>query len=199
MYPKSFEKIFFYLNKLPGVGPKTAERFAMALLNFREDELADFAEHLKNLRVSVSTCPLCRNLSESGICRICKNSSRDQTLLCVVSEAREINAIEQTGSYNGLYHVLQGTLDTMRGITPDMLSIAHLLEKITNPATRPAEVILGLAPTMEGDATAQYLAQQLRQYGIPTTRLARGLPTGSDLEYADSQTIISAINGRTRV
>ncbi len=199
MYPESITKLIRELNKLPGVGPKTAERFVFSLLRWRETDLVNFGRIIAGLKQGIHECMNCYNFAEREVCSICMNQGRDKSLLCVVAEAREIQAIEQSGSYNGLYFVLGGNLDTMRGITPERLRFTELVTKVQNPISQPDEIILGLNPNIEGETTTLYLKNLLKDLHVRMTRLARGLPTGSDLEYADAQTVSAALHGRREV
>ena len=200
MYPSAIQKLLKQFYKLPGVGPRTAERFVFFLLKLREAELVEFGHALASLKKNLHECGNCFNLSEKELCNICSDPRRDKDVLCVVAETREIPAIEQTGEYHGLYFVLGGNLDTIKGITPHDLRFRELVAKLQNPIVTPKEIIFGLNPHIEGETTALYLKKILEQFpDIRTTILARGLPTGGDLEYADAKTVTDALINRKKV
>lgn len=183
-------------SRLPGVGPKTASRLTFYLLNAPEDASRELADALYALHDGTADCPVCFNITAAGreMCEICANPERDPRLVCVVEEALDVLAIERMGAYQGRYHVLHGALSPIEGIGPDDLRIAELLARVR--AGGIDEVILATNPSMEGDATAMYLQQRLAPQGVQVTRLARGLPVGGDLEYADQSTLLRALMGR---
>lgn len=182
------------LARLPGVGPKTASRLTFYLLR-EPNGLADaLAEALSVLSTGTVECEQCFNIAEQSPCPICGDASRDQTLICVVEEPMDLLAIERTGSYRGVYHVLHGALSPIDGVYPEKLRIAELVDRVR--AKRPREVILATNPSLEGENTAAYIYQQLGNLDAPVTRLARGLPMGGDLEYADEVTLSRALEGR---
>lgn len=196
MYPSSIQKLITQFKKLPSVGPRTAERFVFHLLKFSQHQLVEFANALANMKRDLKECARCYNMSDNDLCSICRNTARDARILCVVADIRDLASIEQTSLYHGLYFVLGGNLDTLHGITPDMLHITELVNRILNPNTKPQEIILGFNPNIEGETTALYMKEKLGHFNIKITRLAKGLPTGSDLEYADAQTVGEALLGR---
>lgn len=194
--PEPIQKLINAFERLPGIGPKSASRLAFYLLRAPDEVSQDLSEALDGLKGKVSFCEECFNITEAGRtrCEICENPKRPGTLICVVEEALDVLALERTGAYNGRYHVLHGVLSPIEGVGPDDIKIKPLIERVAKGEVR--EVILATNPSMEGDATALYLQQQLRPYGIQVTRLARGLPMGGDLEYADQNTILKALSGR---
>jgi len=182
------------LARLPGVGPKTASRLTFYLLR-EPSGLADaLAEALAVLSSGTVQCERCFNIAEQSPCPLCADPSRDQGLICVVEEPMDVLAVERTGSYRGVYHVLHGALSPIDGVYPEKLRIAELVERVRE--TQPSEVILATNPSLEGENTAAYIHQQLVGVGVPVTRLARGLPMGGDLEYADEVTLSRALEGR---
>lgn len=182
-------------SRLPGIGPKTAARLVFYLLRAPEEQALALADALRNLRERIRFCSTCFNITDSEPCAICGDENRDRAIICVVEEPLDVVAIERTREYHGLYHVLHGTLSPVEGIGPDDLHIADLLPRLTaNPPVR--EVIVATNPNMEGEATAMYLARQLGGTGVRISRLARGLPVGGDLEYADQVTLGRALAGR---
>jgi recombination protein RecR len=204
-FPSSIQNLINEFNKLPGIGPKTAEKLVLYLLKQPKEELARFAEALINVKSKLTVCSECQNIAEKNPCDICANPKRDRTFLCVVAEPQDMIIIESTGDYNGLYHILDGTLNTLEGIMPDQLKIKELVNRLKNPPRPPfvkgaiKEVILALNPDMEGETTILYLTKILKPYNIKITRLARGLPMGSDLEYADEATLSNALKGRREI
>jgi recombination protein RecR len=183
------------LSRLPGIGRKTALRLTYHLLKRPRDEVARLAHALESIASRIRACSRCGNLTESDPCALCNSARRDPSAICVVEEASDIGAIERTGEYQGLYHVLGGRLSPLDGLGPDELNIAGLLGRLQN-GTAVREVIVATNPSVEGEATALYLQKLIRPLGIRVTRLARGLPVGGDLEYADGVTIAQALAGR---
>lgn len=184
------------LSRLPGVGPKTASRLTFHLLRAPEDLSRDLAEALSGLKSGISYCQVCYNITEAGRteCGICASSERDPGLICVVEEPLDVIALERTDAYSGRYHVLHGALSPIEGIGPEDLKIRELVARVRAGGVQ--EIILATNPSMEGDYTAAYLRQQLQPLGVRLTRLARGLPVGGDLEYADQNTLLRALSGR---
>lgn len=183
------------LSKLPGIGKKTAQRLAIHLLKSEEQQAENLITALKNLKLKLRFCSRCFNISEEELCIICKSEKRDQSIVCVVEEASDVLAVEKTHEYRGLYHVLGGVLSPLSGITPDSLHIKELLKRFEEEEIQ--EVILALNPDTEGETTSLYLAKLLKPLGIKVTRIARGLPIGGDLEFADDATIGRAILNRS--
>ncbi len=199
-FPPSIQNLIDQFNKLPGIGPKTAEKLVFYLLKQSRSELNNFAQALEQVKEKTLTCESCQNFSETSPCSLCSNQKRDQTTLCVVAEPQDLMAIESTGEYHGSYQILGGTINTLEGITPDQLKIKELLNRLIQPRTqRLKEIILGFNPDLEGETTMLYLKKILQPYKIKITRLARGLPMGSDLEYADEVTLANALKGRREI
>ena len=182
------------LNKLPGIGPKSAARLAFYLLRRPKEESQALADALVDMKERIIFCSVCFNITEEDPCSICQNQSRDRTKICVVEEPLDVIALERTNDFKGLYHVLHGALNYMEGVTPQQLKIEELLKRIVNKEVD--EVILATNATTEGDATAMYINRLLAKEGVRTTRIARGLPMGGDLEYADEVTLSRALEGR---
>lgn len=185
------------LSRLPGVGPKTASRLTFYLLKTPLEQVEALAAALLQLRRDTRTCEICFNISEASPCAICSSETRDGTIFCVVEEPLDVLALERTGRFRGRYHVLGGVISPVDGIGPEDLRIEELVQRATDE--RPGEVILATNPSMEGEATAMYLERRLRPLGVRLTRLARGLPVGGDLEYADDVTLSRALEGRSEV
>ena len=199
LLPESIQSLINALERLPGIGPKSASRLAFYLLRTTDDVSQDLANALANLKVNTAFCQECFNITEAGRerCEICESTRRDGSLICVVEEALDVLALERTGGFQGKYHVLQGVLSPIEGIGPDDLKIKQLLARVASGGVK--EVILATNPSMEGDATALYLRQRLESLGVRVTSLARGLPMGGDLEYADEMTLGRALTGRSEM
>jgi len=197
MLPEPIQQCIDAFARLPGIGPKTAARLTFFLLRAQEQDLSKkLAEALSDLITGTGICPVCFNMmsSEQEQCRICADEKRDQGIICVVEEPLDVAALERTSGHQGLYHVLHGALSPIEGIAPEDLKIKELLERVREGEI--TEVILATNPSMEGDATGMYLQQQLGVHELKVTRLARGLPMGGDLEYADQNTLLRALMGR---
>lgn len=194
--PKSVEDTIEALGKLPGVGPRTAERLAFHLLKAEPAKAASLGAALGALHAGVRSCRLCRNFAEGELCAVCDAADRQREIIAVVEEPFDVVAIEKTGLYHGLYHVLGGVISPMDGIGPDQLEVASLISRLEDGSV--SEVILATNPSLEGESTAMYLRQQLESHDLIVTRLARGLPVGGDLEYADQITLGRALEGRQR-
>jgi recombination protein RecR len=195
--PRSVERLIEELNRLPGIGPKTASRLTFYLLRSQEEQVRALARAIGELQEMVVICSVCYNIAESSPCSICADSQRDRDMLCVVEEPLDVLAVERTGQYDGLYHVLHGAISPIEGVGPEDLKIAELLERIRiNPVE---EVILATNPNLEGESTAMYISRQLAPLGLNVTRLAHGLPMGGDLEYADEVTLTRALEGRREI
>jgi len=193
-YPTELLMLIAFLKKLPGVGSKTAERFAFQLLNWPKQELQRFADVLATLRQKIQYCPECRCIAEEGGCYFCNNPQRDATILCVIASPKDVFAIEQTRSFKGLYHVIGGLLSPIDGKTPENLHLEDLQKKIQRLQIK--EVIIALDSTLEGDATAFYFKDRLDEWGLRVSRLAFGLPMGSSLDFVDGSTLAKALTGR---
>lgn len=196
--PKAIRALIESFEKLPGIGPKTAQRLTYYLLHVPQTELEDFAESLSSLKKDTLVCSVCKNVAEGNPCPICTDRNRDESMVMVVEQPLNILAIERTGKYRGVYHVLHGSINPLDNIGPDELYIDDLLKRIKNHESGIVEVIIATNPTMEGEATAMYLAKKLKigNGKLKITRLGMGMPTGADLDYADEATITQAIEGR---
>jgi recombination protein RecR len=184
-------------SKLPGVGPKSAQRLTYYLLRASPEDAQALAQAILEVKEKIILCSLCQNITDADPCAICRNDQRDQDSICVVEEPLDILALERTGSYKGLYHVLHGVISPMDGIGPDDLKVRELLARLKTGQVR--EVIMATNPNLEGEATAMYLTRLIAPLGLKVTRLARGLPMGADLEYADNVTLARALEGRQEV
>lgn len=197
MLPAPLATLINELSKLPGVGAKSAARLAYGILRKPEGEAEALAEAILAVRTSIVRCSRCNNLTDVDPCGFCSDPRRDASMLCVVEEAWNIPTIESARDYRGLYHVLLGTLSPLKGIGPDEIDVAGVIRRVRDEGFR--EVILATNPNVEGEATAMYLAQQLRPSGVRVTRLGFGLPVGGDLEYADQVTMAKALEGRREI
>lgn len=193
-FPKPIQELIDQFCKLPGIGPKTAERLVFYLLKQDKNSLDDFAAALTQINNSVIKCSICHNISEKDPCSICSDKTRDHKVICIIAEPHDLAAIENTNVYKGVYHVLGGVLDPLSGQTPDRLRFNDLLTKLQK--NKISEIILAFNPDMEGEATMIYLNNLLKPFKIKITRLARGMPVGADLEYTDEITLSSAIRNR---
>ena len=194
--PDPIQNLITAFERLPGIGPKSASRLAFHLLRAPEDTSTQLADALNALKSQTAFCPECFNIMLAGreFCEVCSSPQRDNTVICVVEEPLDVLALERVGAFRGKYHVLHGVLSPIEGVGPDDLKIKPLLGRVARGDVN--EIILATNPSMEGDATALYLRQQLQQFGVHVTRLARGLPAGGDLEYADQNTLLRALSGR---
>lgn len=194
--PEPLQKLINAFERLPGIGPKSASRLAFFLLRADASFSDDLAESLTDLKDKVSFCEECFNITMAGreLCEVCESPQRDDGVICVVEEALDVLALERTGGYFGKYHVLHGVMSPIEGIGPDDIKIRPLIERVSLGEIK--EIILATNPSMEGDTTAMYIQQQLEPYQVRITRLARGLPVGGDLEYADQNTLLRALAGR---
>ena len=190
----AIQKLLDELERLPGIGPKSAQRIAYWILNEDRVDATRLAQAIIEVKDTVHFCSRCFNYAQDELCDICASSKRDQNTICVVSEPRDIPPIERTGTFSGVYHVLGGALSPLEGIGPDHLHIAELLARLNNPSV--AEVILATNPNIEGETTASYLARLIKPLGVKVSRLASGLPVGGDLEFADEVTLGRAIEAR---
>jgi recombination protein RecR len=194
---ESIEQLAEQFAQLPGIGRKTAHRLALYILKMSHEEVVTLAQALINVKEKVRYCTVCSNITEADPCSICSNTKRDRTSICVVEEPNDVLAIEKTNEFRGLYHVLGGALSPLDGIGPDDLKIKELLQRLSNSNIE--EIILALNPNVEGEATTLYLSKLFKPLGIKVTRIARGLPVGSDLEFADEATLTRALEGRIAV
>ena len=192
----ALEKLIEQFQKMPSIGRKTAQRMAFHVLDLSDEEAKEFSEAIINAHTKIHRCSLCHNLTENELCPICESVNRDKTTVCVVEEPKDVLAMERTRDFSGVYHVLHGTISPMRGVTPDKLTIKELLARIGNEEKPVSELILATNPTVEGEATAMYIAKLVSPLGVKVTRIANGVPVGGDLEYADEVTLRRAMEGR---
>lgn len=194
-YPESISKLIESFSKLPGIGPKTAERLTFYVANkMREEDALNFAKALVNIKRQLTNCPTCGHITDVTPCRICQDKTRDRSIIAVVEENKDVIAMEKMKEFRGLYHVLNGAISPINGIGPNDINIPTLLERLKNEEVK--EVILATNTTIEGESTAMYIAKLLDQTDISVTRIARGLPVGGGLEYADEVTLLRALEGR---
>lgn len=196
-FPASLENLVDKFASLPGIGRKSAQRLAFHVLSLPDDEAQSFADAIVSAKKSVHCCKVCQNLTEGEICQICASDSRDKSTVCVVSEPRDVLSIERGREYNGTYHVLHGVLSPMSHVGPDDIRIKELLVRVAENDIQ--EVIMATNPDTEGEATAMYLSRLLKPFNVKVTRLAYGIPVGSNLEFADDATLNRAIEGRTEM
>ena len=195
MHASAIEQLIEKFEQLPGLGRKSAERIAFhSLEHMSPEEASAMSVCITEAKSKITLCPVCQNLTDSSPCKICASSKRDQSLICVVESPEDVSAIEATNEYSGLYHVLHGSLSPMDGITPDDIKINELLLRLTDGTVK--EVIMATNPTVNGTATAVYISKLLSPFDVKVTRIAHGIPIGSDLEYADKITLIKALEGR---
>jgi recombination protein RecR len=196
MYPKILLSLIEELKKLPGVGAKTAERYAFEIINRDHQDIESFANALLKIKDNLKACTVCGNITEESLCDICKDKHRDRSVICVVSHPKDIIAMEKMGEFHGVYHVLNGVISTFKGILPEDINIETLIQRVDEHVS---EVIIATNPTIEGETTALYLAKKLQHKGANVTRLASGLPMGGHLDYADEMTLIKALEGRKKI
>jgi len=183
--------------KLPGIGRKTAQRLAFHVINLSQEEVHELADAVIKAKANIMYCEHCCNIADQSPCSICGNSSRDASMICVVEDPRDVAAMERSREYRGKYHILHGTISPMDSITPEMLKIKELMKRLADKELK--EVILATNPTIDGEATAMYIARLIKPFGIKVTRIAHGLPVGGDIEYADDVTITKAMEGRREI
>lgn len=193
-YAKPLARLVGEFEKLPGIGPKSAQRLAFYVLRLSGEEANTLAEAIREVKARIGFCRVCFNFTDQEVCDICRDPRRADEQVCVVADPRDLIAIEKTGEFKGKYHVLGGVLAPMEGVGPDQLKIRELLARLRENAV--TEIVLATNPTVEGDATAMYLATHLKNLGIRVTRIAHGVPVGGDLDYADQATLIQAFEGR---
>lgn len=196
-FPVSFETLIDRFASLPGIGRKSAQRLAFHILALPEGEAEAFAETILEARRSVHTCPVCQNLTDRDICNVCADDRRDHSLICVVAEARDVASLERSREFFGVYHVLHGVLSPMSHIGPDDIRIAELVHRVAEGNVR--EIIMATNPDTEGDTTALYIARLLKPFEVKVTRLAYGVPVGSNLEFTDDATLMRALEGRREI
>ncbi len=196
--PRAVTRLIEEFHRLPGIGPKTAQRLTFYLLRAPKEQALSLAEALTYLKEKIVTCAICQNIAEENPCAICRDEARDRSIVCVVEEPLDVLALERTREYRGLYHVLHGAISPVEGIGPEDLRVQELLTRVQRePGIQ--EIVLATNPNLEGEATAMYLERLIKPLGIKLTRLARGLPVGGDLEYADEVTLTRALEGRREV
>jgi len=193
----SVDNLIEKFRKLPGIGYKTAVRLAFHVISMNEKDASEFAEAILDAKRLVKTCSVCMNISETDVCDICSSSQRDRSVICVVEGSKDVIAIEKLNNYKGLYHVLGGLLSPLNGVGPEHLHLKELLKRISSEDI--SEVIVATNPSVEGEATAMYISRLLKPFDLITTRLAYGLPAGSELEYADELTLSRAFEGRQKI
>jgi recombination protein RecR len=196
MYPKELERLIEELKKFPGVGNKTGERYAFELIERSPEEINAFVESIVDAKQNLKGCEVCGNITNTDVCAICQDESRDQSTICVVSYPKDVVAMEKTEQFNGVYHVLNGVISTFKGILPEDINIESLIKRVDDTIK---EVIIATNPTLEGETTALYIAKRLEQQAVAVTRLASGLPMGGMLDYADELTLIKAMDGRKKI
>jgi len=196
-YPKSIQNLIDHFTKLPTVGPKTAERYVFYLLNQHPEWLQEFAQAIAEVKEKTTVCQTCLAIAESNPCKICSDSKRNRLVICLVADTRDMLAIEATKQYNGVYHILGAVLNTIEGIKPEQLNLKALLNHIKQNGAK--EIILAFNPDLEGETTSMYIAKLLKPNKIKITRLAKGLPMGADLEYADEITLTNALKYRNEI
>ncbi len=196
--PKAIQNVIDSFERLPGIGPKSAQRLTFHLLHFPQEHLDQFAQSLSNLKKNTVMCKVCFNIGETDVCDVCSDLSRDVSMVCVVEDVLDVIAMERSGRYKGRYHVLHGIIDPLNAIGPDDIYIPQLMERVKSNDPQIAELVLATNPTMEGEATAMYIVKQIKSQNseVKISRLGSGLPIGADLEYADEITLQRAFEGR---
>ena len=193
-FPAALERLSEQFARLPGIGSKTAQRLAFQVLSMPQEQAQEFADAILDAKRSIHTCPVCQNLTDEEMCPICADETRDHSTICVVAEPRDVIAMERSREYTGVYHVLHGVISPLNHVGPDDIRIRELLARLQDVSVQ--EVIMATNPDTEGEATAMYLSRLLRPIGVKVTRLAYGIPVGSQLEYADEVTLLRALEGR---
>lgn len=194
---EAISRLVNQLSRLPGIGRKTAQRLAYHIISRPEDEVRELAVAIFNGKKQIHFCPVCGNFTDVDPCAICADDDRDRSILCVVKDPRDVNAMERMRDYNGLYHVLHGVISPMDGVGPDDIRIRELMERLSDGTIQ--EVVLATNPDVEGEATASYIARLIRPMGVKVTRIAHGVPVGGELEYTDEVTLMRAFRGRREV
>ena len=197
IYPEPLAKLIDAFTRLPGIGPKTASRLAFYVLDMKEDDVLAFAKALVDVKRNLHYCSICCNITDTDPCVICRDKTRDPSVICVVQEPKDLVAMERTKEFHGYYHVLHGAISPMEGIGPDDIYIAELLKRLSDERVK--ELILATNPNIEGEATAMYLSRLVKPFEIKVTRIAHGIPVGGDLEYADEVTLSKALEGRREI
>lgn len=197
LYSPSIEKLIESFEKLPSIGHKTAARLAFYILNSSEEETKEFVTSILEAKKNLKYCSKCYNISDTDPCQICGNAKRDQSIICVVEDVRDIVAMERTHEFKGVYHVLHGSISPMNGVGPEDIKIKELLARLMDGQVK--EVILATNPRVEGEATAMYISKLIKPLGVRATRIAHGIPVGGDLEYTDEVTLMKALEGRREI
>lgn len=197
MYPKSIQNLIECFRKLPGIGEKTAERLALASLEMEEDTISKFAQSLIDSHTKIKRCKICNHLTESEVCEICSNKNRNQSLICVVEEPKNVILFEKVGSYNGVYHVLGGLISPLDGVGPDDIEINSLIKRVQEKDIQ--EVIIAVKPSIEGETTTLYISKLLKDKNVIVSKIAHGVPLGSDMEYIDFLTLELALSERKNI
>lgn len=196
-YPSSLKNLIDCFKKLPGVGEKTAERFSLSVLGFDEKLIESFSDSIKDVKYKIKRCSICNNLTESDVCDICRDDTRDSSVICVVEEAKNSILFEKMGAYKGKYHILNGLISPLDGIGPEDINIDKLIERIDSEGV--SEVILALKPSIEGETTSLYISKVLSGKGVRVTKIAHGIPMGADIEYIDMLTLEMALSDRKEI
>lgn len=196
-YAAPLRELIEEFNKLPGIGNKTAQRLAFYVMNLPEEKSAKLANAIINAKKNIRYCSVCQNLSESEVCNICSNTSRDHSIICVMESPRDIMQMERTNEYKGVYHVLHGAISPMDNITPDDIKIKELVARVAEGGIK--EVIMATNPNLEGEATSMYISKLLKPFGVKVTKIAHGVPVGGELEFADEVTLGKALNWRVEI
>ncbi len=196
-YPDSLNELIESFKKLPGIGEKTAERLAFSVMNMDNDTVILFSNSLKNVKNKIKRCTICGNITENNICDICKNEARDNNIICVVEDAKNVISLEKMGTYNGKYHVLNGLISPMDGKGPDDISIDSLISRVKKDDIK--EVIIAISPTLEGETTSLYITKLLENTKVVVSKIAYGIPMGADMEYLDPMTLSMALLNRNKV
>lgn len=196
-YPEPISKLIDSFTKLPGIGPKTAVRLAFFVIDMNEDDVVDFSKALVSAKRELSYCTICGHITDQEICSVCSDQSRDESVICVVEDSKDVIAMEKMKEFNGKYHVLHGSISPMDGIGPEDINVPDLISRLKDEKIK--EIILATNPNIEGEATAMYISRLVKPSGIITTRIAHGLPMGGDLEFADEVTLAKSLEGRREV
>lgn len=197
LYPELLDNLIEYFKKIPGIGEKTAERYALSLLNFNDDDLKEFSDNLKKIKTTLRKCKICGHLTDTEVCYICSDNTRNQNVICVVEDYKSVFMFEKTGKFNGIYHVLGGLISPIDGVNPDDLNIGSLISRCKS--IKDGEVIIALKPTIEGDTTTMYLKKILENIDVKVSRLSNGIPMGADIDYLDILTLERALSDRKEV
>lgn len=196
-YPESLNELIESFKKLPSIGEKSAERLAFAVMNLSDEDVNMFSDAIKNVKIKIKKCSVCGNITENDKCDICQDENRDNSIICVVEDSKNIISLEKMGSYNGKYHVLNGLISPMDGTGPDEISIKPLIQKVKKGIIK--EVIIAISPTLEGETTALYISKLLEESNVLVSKIAHGIPMGADMEYLDPMTLSMALLNRNKI